>query len=323
MDDALEPNWKRPLVLVTGVDNALGANLALHLATRLAVVGFSRNRPVSLEGCDTIFWEPANATDVARRVRQVSPQWILHCGPIACGSWDTPENLPDGSQETATSLQLARLAADAAIRLTVISTDAVFAGPRIFHDEDAVSTNSQPLAQAARQVEQALQAMPALVVRTHAYGWSGAGAEPGFAERAWQALTDGLPRWFDPNDYATPILATDLAYLLWRAYQGGLTGLRHIAGAERVSAYRFVQELAAVFDLPSCPLPSERVVSEPSAPLLSQETSLNTRRAQRELQQPMPLLREGLERFARQLHSGPHARLRSIGHSGDVRGHAA
>jgi dTDP-4-dehydrorhamnose reductase len=311
MEGTLEPGRIRPTLLVTGVESSLGANLALSLTDQLSVVGFFQGPPFYLDGCETLRWEPDNVADLRWRIRRVSPQWILHCGSIARGSWDMSDVAPDGNLEARTCLRLAAIAAEAGICLTVISTDAVFAGPRMFHNEKSEPTNGEPLAIAARQVEQALEPTGALIVRTHAYGWSNATAEPCLAERIWQALADGLPCRVDSDQHATPILASDLAHLLWRAYQRGLKGLRHIAGAERTSAYLFAREMASAFDLPNCITAAEGDYAIPPNRTHLSETSLDTRLARNELEQPMPLLREGLEKYAQQLGSGLRARLRA------------
>ena len=117
--------------------------------------------------------------------------------------------------------------------LTVLSTDAVFTGPRIFHDEFSVSTASHSIALAARRIKRTVEEGGGLVVRTHAYGWGAIESEPSFAEKVWQALSEGRASLVDPHRSATPILATDLAELLDRAYQRGLRGLYHLAGAAR------------------------------------------------------------------------------------------
>ncbi len=320
MDDTFGPGRMRPTVLVTGAETMLGANLAVRLAERARVVGFCRGRPILLDGCETTRWEPGNVRAWKRHVRRIGPQWILHCGGIACGSWDLPETAPDGAEEARICVELARLAADGITRLTVVSTDAVFAGPRMFHSESSPAGNDGAFARAAREVEQALEATAALVVRTHAYGWSPTGMEPGFAERAWQALSDGLPRAFECDWHATPILASDLADLLWQAYRRGLRGLYHVAGAERTSAYRFAGELAFAFGLPNHAQAVELDAEETTERCRGRlcETSLDTRAACRALEWPMPLLGEGLERFARQSQNGTRERLRAVSRMGDA-----
>ncbi len=308
MEDPTHPQPDRQKLLVTGVDGMVGANLALSLANRFDVLGLFERHPVSLPGCRTAAWEPAAAADWAGRIRRARPRWIIHCGPMAAGSWDVPQECPDGAQEAGICALLAKLSGEVGGRLTVISTDAVFAGPRLFHDETAPATSRRAFARAAGQAEQALEGTAALVVRTHAYGWSPVGAPPGFAERVWQSAVEAVPARFDPDRHATPILAGTLAELLWLAYRRGLEGRYHITGAERTSAYRFAVELAGAFGLQSCALGDPDPLEDPCPDHLH-ETSLSTRRARRDLRRPMPMLREGLEGFAEQAESGFRARL--------------
>ena len=114
----------------------------------------------------------------------------------------------------------------------------------------------------------------------------------------------------DGRCYATPILASDLADLLWPAYELRLSGLYHLAGAERTSAFRFVVELAAALGIEK-PWGSQRLSLPDSA--WHEETSLNSRRARRVLERATPLLGEGLRRFAEQAENGWRQRWRSSG----------
>ncbi len=296
-------------LLVIGVDGTIGANLALSLADRLEVVGLFRTHPVSLPGCRTVPWDRAASGERIPLIHRQRPQWIIYCGPLASSSWDVPEPCPHGTGEARLCQLLAETSREVGSRLTVISSDAAFAGPRLFHDEGSTATSRQPFAEAIRQAEKALEGTHVLVVRTHAYGWSPAGTWPGFAERVWQSLIGGRPARFDPDRHATPILASDLAELLWLAYRRGLEGTYHIAGAERASAYRFAVELAAAFGLRSGDPSTEDDSLERADAEHLHETSLNTRKARRELGCAMPMLREGLDRFAQQAASGYRARL--------------
>ncbi len=109
--------------------------------------------------------------------------------------------------------------------------------------------------------------------------------------------------------YATPILAADLAGLLDRACQLNLQGLLHVTGAERTSPFRMACEMAAAAGLPAPRSPMGLVDAGDPADWLS-ETSLSSRRARRSLEMPMPMLREGLHRFAEQAHDGSRTRSR-------------
>jgi dTDP-4-dehydrorhamnose reductase len=308
MEDFRHVNALPERLLVTGVDGIAGANVALSLADRFTVLGLFEHHPVSLPGCTTFHWGPADPAAWTAVIRRNCPHWIIHCGPMARSSWDVPEESPDAETEPQTCTLLGELAAELGSRLTVISTDAVFAGPRLFHAEPAAANSRTPFAQAVCRAEEALEATGALVVRTHTYGWSPAGALPGFAERVWQTLIEDEATHFDPDRHATPILATDLAEFLRAAYHRGLEGCYHVAGAERTSAYRFAIELAAAFGLSSAPSVDEAPARCVDSSRLN-ETSLSTSRARRELGRAMPMLREGLDSFAQQARDGFRARL--------------
>jgi dTDP-4-dehydrorhamnose reductase len=298
-------------LIVTGVDGIVGANLALALADRFAVVGLHHSLAVSLEGCQTARCASNDSKTLASVVRDTKPHWIIHCGPLAQSSWDVPDQRPDHAAEARTCRLLADLATQAEGRLTVIGTDAVFTGPRMFHCEKAPTTKSHPFAQAALRVERALQKTTALIVRTHAYGWSPAGAAPGFAEQAWQALAEGAFQPLAADRHATPILVADLAALVYRAYLRGLEGICHIAGAERTSQYRFAVELAMACGLKGPVVPTEELPPTAARQTRLGETSLNTQRARYDLGAAMPLVRDGLARFAEQAKSGFRARLQT------------
>ena len=142
---------------------------------------------------------------------------------------------------------LATMARELSARLTVISSDVVFAGPRMFHDESSPPASSSPRAKYVLAVEQAADesrhaGRPHARVRLEP-----ARSDASFAERAYQAVGRGrCPVAADGCRHATPILATDLAPLVGpRATSMRLHGLYHLVGAERTSPHRFACELAA------------------------------------------------------------------------------
>ncbi|HJT30921.1 MAG TPA: sugar nucleotide-binding protein [Pirellulales bacterium] len=283
-------------LLVTCVEGLVGSNAAAMLAERCDVVGVSNvsgSAPYRVIACD-----PNDPLELAAIAEAESPRWLIHCGPLSRASWDSAGMLtPDAEHESHVAASLAAAARRCGARLAVILTDAVFAGPRLFHPETSTPTAGGPIAAAARAVEQALAETDALIVRTHAYGWSPRGAEPNYAERYWQLLSQGEACEVDAQRHATPILATDLAVLVHRALRARLHGLIHITGAERTSPFRFAAELALASNSAGRLV---RLNDEPPRRPHADETSLNTHRVRRELETPLPLLREGLARFVEQ-----------------------
>ncbi len=297
---AWRPNVDK--VLVTGIDGLVGSNVALVLADECQVLG-TAGQAAGPEGCRVLACNPYRSTELAAAIAAESPRYIIHCGPLSRPQWDAAELTPPDAEH---EVELAKAIVDAAQRVgarsAVVLTDAVFAGPRLFHTEASPPHADTPLAEAAVAVEQALIDCNTLLVRTHAYGWSPAGASASYAQRMWHCLSQGENCAADAERHATPILASDLAGLIYQALQKKLTGLLHLAGAERTSPFRFAAELALASGFAGRHVRVAKDV-EPRRPYVD-ETSLNTARGRRELEVPLPFLREGLSRFAEQAQNG-------------------
>ncbi|QGJ70364.1 dTDP-4-dehydrorhamnose reductase [Planctomycetales bacterium 10988] len=303
-------------LLITGVDGILGSNLATTFAEQFEVVGLYDSQPVELEGC---LVESADGDPIAH-LDQHRPDWVIHCGPHSRSSWEDIVASPElrYPQAERFALEMAEACAERSLPMTLMSTDAVFSGPRLFHDEQARPAGDCLLAQSARRLEQLMREFPVQIVRTHAFGWSPMVDDPGHAEFLWHTLAEGLPCKVDADRHATPILASDLAPLLLEAHQRQIRGILHITGAERTSPFRFAAILARAFGLSGRHIRLEANNGSYSTrrPFV-QETSLNTRRARRLLNQPMPMLRDSLGRFAEQAANGYRAQVRAS-HSAEL-----
>lgn len=289
-------------LLVTGVDGLVGANVAAVLADCCQVLGTAA-QAAGPGGCRVVACNPCRPNELAAVIAAESPRYIIHCGPLSRPHWDAAElTPPDAEHEVELASAIIDSAQRVGARSAVVLTDAVFAGPRLFHTEASPPHADTPLAEAAIAVEQALIDCNTLLVRTHAYGWGPAGASASYAERMWYALSQGENYAADAERHATPILASDLAGLIYQALQKKLTGLIHLAGAERTSPFRFAAELALASGFAGRHVRVAKDVP-PRRPYVD-ETSLNTARCRRELELPLPFLREGLSRFAEQAQDG-------------------
>lgn len=287
-------------LLIHGIDSLAGSNFALALADRYAIVGAARVA-CHWASCRTLVFDPCDAAALARHFEQESPEAVIYCGPTARSAWDLPHAQPiDSARELNTARNMSQAAAACGARFVLLSTDAVFAGPRMFHDETSLVSAAGAGAELARAVEQAVAGPHTLVVRSHIYGWSPDGVAPSFVEKLYGQLSVGASATVDARRYATPILAADLADLVERALRARLEGIFHITGAERANQHRFAAELAVACGLTGRQVllaaPAEKAAARPYV----EETSLNTRGIRRALETPLPMLREGLSRFAAQ-----------------------
>ena len=303
-------------VLVTGIDGVAGSNIALALSDRYEMFGICDADPVELAGCTLVGSLADSTEDALRWIELHEPKWIVHCGPLSRSSWDLAagEFPLDWQADLQFATRLAELSKDIGSSLAVLATDAVFAGPRMFHEENYEQTGTGAAADAARQLEAALGGSDVLLCRTNPYGWSPTQSRVDFAERIWQCLSEDVPCEVEAERHGTPVLASDLAELLVLAFRTGLRGVYHLTGAERTSPFRFAAEMALTGGFCGRNVHLAESDPDPSRCFVF-ETSLNTRRARRALRHPLPMLREGLGRFVEQAANGFRERIEGQRHA--------
>jgi len=299
-------------LLIAGVDSVVGANLAAHLADKYQVLGTSGTALISIEGCETALTPADDAFAVRQLMASRRPDRIIVCQAAGDSAWNRAAGRIATGAAIESARNWARSASDLGIPLTLISSDAVFTGPWMFHAESSDSSCLSAQARSLRSLEEWVRenCAKALVVRTHAYGWSPLSDGTGWIEGLVAALESERPGIFDCGPHATPILATDLAEMLPAAWEADLSGVYHIAGAERVNPHRFVCALARVFDL-APPRASILAPADIAGTEFGQgETSLRTRAFHRAAGLPMPMLVEGLQRLLDQKNDGFDRRFR-------------
>jgi dTDP-4-dehydrorhamnose reductase len=293
---ARSPHTPRRL-LVVGADSTIGANIAVEAAQQHQVLALTANRRVNLDGCEML---PQDGTAPADVLNETQPDAVIHCGPASRSAWETAS--PDESLAE-DAAQWALASNDRDCHLTWLSSDAIFTGPWMFHDEQSESRCPSAEAALVRDAEtQVSRCCPrALIIRTNAYGWAPAGTAGGWIEQILIDLERRSLQGYDYIRHATPILATDLADILLRAIAEDLTGVHHVAGAERVNPLQFAQRLADHFELPWLAVRrAEDTLDEPAVGFGAGETSLQTKKVRKALCVAMPMLSEGLERLRRQ-----------------------
>ena len=295
-------------IVVAGVNTVVGANLAEALAAQNSVVGVSFHSKVSLPSCETEAELPRKPAAVLEMLQRVQPGRIVLCGIGAESSWD------ESQRPQAADVAQSKIWIDAAhqvgCRLTLISSDAVFTGPWMFHSENSHSLCSSTEASLLLQIEQHAAATSAdtLIVRTHAIGWQ-SGSQQGWLETLLSELERGLIGSVDFARHGTPMLAFDLADILQKSWESGLVGTHHIAGSERISPRKFAMRLASHFRLPTPASPIAGSLVDRTTGFGCGETSLQTRKIRRALGIPLPLLDESLDRLYQQHLNGYRARL--------------
>ncbi len=301
-------------VLVVGVDGVVGANLAAVLGERAAVSGVSRRPVDGWSGGLDVLANPGLA-EIRAVLQRRRPARMIYCAA-------SPDSCWTGAGLDAAGLQAARLWVQAAgevhSSVTLISSDAVFTGPWMFHAENSTSLCESASARLLRELESHVTTTrpDALIVRTHALGWAPtvSGALPdSWIDRIVPALESGKTPPLDCVRHASPILATELAGVLQKAWSAGLNGIYHVAGAERTSPVQVAQRLAQQWRYPAPPRASREALIVPASGFGSGETSLQTRKIRRALGISLPLLQDSLQKLYDQACNGYRDRLRGMG----------
>jgi dTDP-4-dehydrorhamnose reductase len=269
------------------------------------VVGVTSRRRFALDGCRIIAAATTDRQAITDIIDAEMPKSIVFCGPASRSAWDWPHGF-DGKSEVERLTIICPAALRCGSRLIVVSSDAACSGPFLFSRDDDQRAIDRA-ANSVRQMETVATDSHALVVRTHLFGWSP--ASDSWIEQIWTAIAEGRPVYASGANYATPILASDFAELLWKANSRDLRGLHNLAGAERTSMWHFATVLSGFAGV------ALKVMSPDSAwaiadfavenqPGFSQETSLDSRRIQRVLQVRLPRLDDAVARFIQQATSG-------------------
>ena len=298
-------------IIVVGCETVVGANVAATHAEKHRVLAVSNGDPSDIAGCESRCCRGFERGAIRALVLEERPSRIIFCGAGARSSWEDRDSTALHCEDSIEAWAGAAL--DLACKLTLISSDAVFTGPWMFHEEQCAALCQSEQAQHIRRTEKiATDIVPdAFVARTHAFGWSTGHGETGWLESCLDVLEAGAPNHFDYIRHATPILATHLSEILEQAHRQGLSGTHHIAGAERINPAQFASRLALHFDLPQPQLATRSSLTRRPEGFGRAETSLQTRKIRAALDVTLPMLTESLDQLAGQVASGYRDRLRS------------
>ncbi len=298
-------------VLITGAQRPIGANLAVTLATAFDVVAVFEDGPAprsgrnkgksqpnsalrSLPGCQAV--RVANAAETSDLIHGVEPQAVICCNSISHSAWS--QSRIDPNRESVAICALAQAACRVEAHFTLVSSDAIFDRPQVFHAEDSPARSAD--AMWMQSLESAATEWGGLVLRTHPLAW-GFGGESSFCEHMETSLANRTAFAVSPARYATPVLVDDFAEGWVRAYDAGLRGTLHLGGAERVSQLRLARMLANEMD-ESAALKKLIALTAPSGE--PRETSLCSRAARKLLGWQPSSLADTVQEFVAQKTNG-------------------
>jgi len=302
-------------IMVTGASGLLGANLTLELVRQgRRVVALYGRHPIALEGASCAACDLMDRAAMAKLLSASTPSLIVHCAAATDLDWceTHPQEAMRINAEAAGGL--ASLARVAGAGFVYISTDAVFDGVSGGYVETDPVSPTNWYARSKLAGEEAVRGeMPAaLVLRVNIYGWN-LQAKNSLAEWILRRLEQGeLVPGFCDTTFA-PVLVNDTTEWVLHLAESGCSGIYHVASADHSSKYEFARSIAAVFRLDAS-LVRESLLQESSLSVpRPRNTWLRTDKIAASLGQPMPTIRQGLEKFRMLREDGFCQRLRAAG----------
>jgi dTDP-4-dehydrorhamnose reductase len=302
-------------ILITGASGLLGANLTMEfLRQGRRVVPIYHTHPIVVTGATSAACDLTNTAEIERSLSEWAPSLVIHCAAATNVDWC--ESHPQEAMRINAQLagDLAAQARSVGARLVFVSTDAVFDGiSGGYAETDAVRPQNWYARSKVAGEEAVLRTMAeALVLRVNIYGWN-LQAKNSLAEWVLLRLEHGDPVPGFCDTMFSPVLANDLAEWIPRLVDFGCSGVYHAGSADHTSKYDFAQEIANVFQL-DVALVKETLLeaSGLSAPR-PRNTWLRADKITQVLGQPMPTIRQGLERFRTLRDNGFFHRLKAAG----------
>ena len=135
--------------LIVGVDTVVGANLAASWSEQARVIGLSSGSKFQWPGCTHAILERSSVEGLRQCLQQMRATHVIFCGAAARSTWE-----PAGPSFANTDAELwAAAVAQEQRHFTMISSDAVYTGPWMFHDENCAAVCASKEAAEIRHLE--------------------------------------------------------------------------------------------------------------------------------------------------------------------------
>lgn len=301
-------------ILITGASGLLGSNFMLAaIDAGHHVTATSHSRPVRAPG---VQWKAADLTvegAAAELLDDTQPEWIVHCA--AATDVDRCEQNPDWAFALNRDMPaaIAAAAVDTGASMVHISTDAVFDGGLGPHRESDPTRPINTYGESKLSGERAvLAANPsAAIVRTNFFGWSPPG-RLSLAEWFLENLRAGEPCHGFTDISISPLLANQLAGVLLRIQEVGLSGVYHVGSEDSVSKYDFGVSLAKAFALDSSLIQPVGVDQGRLRAARPRDLALESEKVQRALGLKLPTTQAGIEDLRALEQEGYRDRVRDL-----------
>ena len=299
-------------ILVTGASGLLGLNLSLRMIETHTIVGVDRNKlagtPFEIVKADLL--EPGACS---RLINKVRPDAVIHTAALA--DLDQCEADPETAHQLNAEVPglLAEACAKRDIHLIHISTDSVFDGTKdgIYTEEDIPSPPGVYSATKLQGEQNVFSVYPnAAVARVNFFGWSLSGSRS-LSEFFYNNLAAGKQANGFIDVWFCPMFVGDLADILVKMLERGLSGPYHVVGSEALTKHDFGVKIARQFGFDETLIRPISVEESGLTARRSRKLRLSVHKLSTDLGLEIPGVSTGIEKFYTQYTQGYPQKMRS------------
>lgn len=256
-------------IYVTGIAGMLGSAIYRVLKRKAAVFG---NDIAQVQDRGLMYSRISlfDLEAVERDILQHGTEVLVHTAAMV--DVDRCEEEPETAarMNAGVTALLAEMCSRYRVKMVYISTDAVFDGEKegLYTEQDQTAPVNV-YGRTKLEGEQAVLQYPEnLVLRTNIYG-KNVQNKKSFGEWIYDSLTEGKHLDMFTDIYFSPILADELAELVYLACVQKLSGIYHACGTGCISKYEFGTKLREIFQIPTGSI----------SPAVSESASFKAKRA--------------------------------------------
>jgi len=284
-------------LLITGGTGLLGRRVAKLTLQRHKVTA-TYNRSKIEADYPLVSLDITKGEDVLSLVSELSPDAVIHCAALTSVDYCEDHKEEAMLVNARATGYLSEACEKAGAKMLYVSTDFVFDGAKgMYLEEDEVNPiNHYGFSKLEGEKEVLTCSDYAIARLSVLYGWN-VRRRLNFVTWVIDRLEKGKEVNIVTDQYVSPTLADNAAEAFLRIIERGKKGVFHTAGGERLNRYDFARKIAEVFSLKEeliNPITSEDLKQTAMRPM---DSSLNVRKAERELGIKTMTVREGLERM--------------------------
>ena len=298
--------------VITGASGLLGLNLSLQISNNDEILGVAHTSQLRELPFELLIMDLVQNDFNKLVLEKYKPDVVIHCAAIA--NLEECEKNPKLAFQTNAWLpgEIAKNCKNQGIKLVHISTDAVFDGRHGNYNEQDLTNPLSVYANTKLVGETNVlnQNPDAIVARVNFFGWSPNGKRS-LAEFFYNNLSTKNSINGFTDVHFCPLYVGYLSEILLKMVELNLSGVYHVVSSDYLTKYQFGCEIADRFGFdPSLIKPISVSQSDLKAER-SLNLTLSTQKLSKDLNQRMPTVKEGINRFFKDKLNGYAEKVRS------------